>query len=138
MKKLILRLVFPLTMLSFLFVTKSWFVRVVDGPDKYMRGFPLICEGQGFHTSMSTQIFVGEFFLNLLSYFLFWFIIVYLFNRFLLKIKLHKAVYRFLIFLSVLALALYASMLTLGDVEFKSSRDFDVEVISTSITFLGL
>lgn len=138
MKKLIWQLVLPLTILSFLFVTKSWYVYVVDGPDKYMRGFPLICESQGFHTSMSTILFVKEFFFNLLSYFLFWFVIVFLFNRFLLKIKIPKVVYRLMIFLSILALALYASILTLGDVEFKLSRDFDVEVKSTSITFFGL
>ncbi|MFY0630536.1 MAG: hypothetical protein JXR05_09155 [Flavobacteriaceae bacterium] len=138
MKSLTWKLVMPLTILSFLFVTKSWFVHVVDGADKYMRGFPLICEGQGFHTSMSTQIFVAEFFFNLLSYFLFWFLLVFIFNRFVLKIKMRKVIQRILIFLSVLTLALYASMLTIGDVEFKMKRSFDVEVKSTNITFLGL
>lgn len=138
MKKLIWQLVLPLTVLSFMIVTRSWYVFVVDGPDVYMSGFPLICEGPGFHTSMSSQVFVAELFFNLLSYFLFWFLVVFLFNRFLLKIKIPKVVYRLMIFLAVLTLALYASMLTLGDVEFKLNRDFDVEVKSTSITFLGL
>lgn len=138
MKKLIWKLVLPLTMLSFLFITKSWFVHVIDGADKYMRGFPLICESQGFHTSMSSQIFVAEFLCNLFIYFLFWLVVVFLVNRFVLKIKIKKVVYRLMIFLSVLTMALYASMLTLGDVEFKLIRDFKVEVKSTNITFLGL
>ncbi|MEQ6123163.1 hypothetical protein AAON49_03045 [Pseudotenacibaculum sp. MALMAid0570] len=138
MKKLVWKLVLPLTVLSFMLFTQSWHVFVADGPDVYMRGFPLICESPGFHTSMSKQLFVAEFLGNLSVYFLFWFLVVFLFNRFVLKIKVRKFVYRFLIFLSILILALYASMLTLGDVEFKFTRDFDIEVKSTSITFLGL
>ena len=138
MKKLTWKLVLPLTVLSFMFVTQSWYVYVVDGPDKYMTGFPLICSSPGFHTSMSIQIFVAEFLFDLFVYFLFWFVIVFLFNRFLFKIKIRKIIYRFLIFLSVLAIALYASMLTISDVEFKLTRDFEVEVKSTRITILGL
>lgn len=138
MKSLIWKLVLPLTVLSFLFVTKSWLAQVIDGADKYMRGFPLICESQGFQTSMSSQIFVAEFLLNLLTYFLFWFLVVFLFNRFLLKIKIRKIVYRFLIFLSVFSIALYISILVASDVEFKWKRNFDVDVKSTTITIFGL
>lgn len=138
MKKLTWKLVLPLTVLSFMFVTQSWYVYVVDVANKYMTGFPLICSGQGFHTSMSIQIFVAEFLFNLFVYFLFWFVIVFLFNHFLLEIKIRKIIYRLLIFLSVLTIALYASMLTISDLEFKLTRDFDVEVKSTRITILGL
>ncbi len=138
MKKLIWKLVLPLTVLSFLFVTKSWLAHVIDGADKYMRGFPLICESQGFHTSMSIQIFVVEFLFNLFIYFLLWYLIVFLFNRFILKIKIRKVIYRLLIFLSVFSIALYISILATSDVELKLTRDFDVEVKSTRITILGL
>ena len=138
MKKLTWKLVLPLTVLSFMFVTKSWYTFVVGGPNVYMKGFPLICESPGFHTSMSMQLFVVEFLLNLLVYFLFWYIIVFLFNRFLLKIKIHKILYRLLIFLSFLTMALYASILTISDVEFKLKRDFKIEVKSTTITVFGL
>jgi hypothetical protein len=138
MKKLIWKLVLPLTVLSFMFVTKSWYAFVVDGPNLYMKGFPLICESPGFHTSLSVQLFVAEFLFNLLIYFLFWYVIVFLFNRFVLKIMIPKIVYRLLIFLSILTIALYASILTISDLELILVRDFDVEVRSTSITVFGL
>lgn len=138
MKKLIWKLVMPLTVLSFMFVTKSWYAFVVDGPNLYMKGFPLICESPGFHTSMSIQLFVAEFLFNLLIYFLFWYVIVFLFNRFLLKIRIPKIVYRLLIFLSVLTLALYASMLIISDVEFKLTRDFGIEVKSLNYLIFGV
>tara|TARA_R110002073_G_scaffold313380_2_gene485283 strand:+ start:50592 stop:51005 length:414 start_codon:yes stop_codon:yes gene_type:complete len=137
MKKLIWKLVIPLTVISFgLLFTKSWYVFVVDGPNVYMNGFPLIWESPGFHTSMSSQIFVVELLFDFLIYFLFWYTMVFLFNRFLFKIKIHTIVHALLILATLFTLVLYAAIP--GEVEFKLSRDFDIEVKSTTIDILGL
>ncbi|WP_222931286.1 hypothetical protein, partial [Xanthovirga aplysinae] len=81
MKKLIWELVLSLTVISFSIFTKWWYVLPTDALDTVMSGFPLIWISEGWHTSMSLQIFVKELIINLLIYFVFWFTIVYTINR---------------------------------------------------------
>ncbi|QEE50043.1 hypothetical protein FUA48_10755 [Flavobacterium alkalisoli] len=82
MKRLILILVIPLTLLSFMFVSKWWLVNVPDGPGEViMYGFPFIYLAPGFHTSLSNQIFLLPLLGNLLVYFAISFVIIYIINR---------------------------------------------------------
>ncbi|MEM6768710.1 MAG: hypothetical protein AAF655_27470, partial [Bacteroidota bacterium] len=60
MKQLIWRLVIPLTIISFFLVTKWWFVAVEDAPDSWMYGFPFPYLCEGWHTSLSLQVFLKE------------------------------------------------------------------------------
>lgn len=83
------RLVLPLTLISFVLWTKWWMVYTlpVDGPDIIMVGFPLTYAGDGWHTSMSLQIFFLEFSFDLLVYFLFWFAVIWVIDRFVVRIR---------------------------------------------------
>ena len=60
MKRLILRLILPLTLILFAIITKWSYGVIVDGTDEFFYGFPLIYKCDGFHTSLSTQYFLIE------------------------------------------------------------------------------
>jgi hypothetical protein len=74
MKKNIIRLILPVTLILFTLFTKWWYV-FPDGPPVMAYGFPLIYKCPGFHTSLSMQYFVLEMIADLLFYFLICFIL---------------------------------------------------------------
>src|SRR3982750_2694356 len=90
LKQLIWRLIFPLTVILFGTVTKWWYVLPVDAPDTMMVGFPLAFISDGWHTSMSLQIFAFEFLVDFFVYSLVCFLLVFFVNRYLTKIKISK------------------------------------------------
>jgi hypothetical protein len=61
LKELIYKRIIPLTIISFLLVTKWWYVLPIDSPHSIMIGFPLAYSCKGWHTSMSEQYFIINF-----------------------------------------------------------------------------
>ena len=108
MKTLSLRLVLPLTIISFAFITKWWYALPEDAPDTVYTGFPLVCSGTAWHTSGAFQIFVTEFFTDFLFYFLVWFILTYCINRFWFSIKPPRLVTIIVWSLSILIIVFYS------------------------------
>src|SRR6478736_3232592 len=90
LKQLTWRLAFPLSIILFGTITKWWYVLPVEAPDTMMIGFPLAYLSDGWHTSMSYQIFILEFLVDFLVYFLFSFLLVFLFNRYMTTIKVSQ------------------------------------------------
>ncbi|MEM7102792.1 MAG: hypothetical protein AAF502_06610 [Bacteroidota bacterium] len=135
MKKLTSQLVLPLTIISFSLFTKWWFVIPVDAPELLMKGFPLPYICPGWHTSLSLQIFLGEFLVDLLVYFSFWWVIVCLFDRVIRKIKVHKAVKATLMVISILILTLEILIISNPDNKFYLTRDFGIEILDTGYQF---
>src|SRR5689334_21419761 len=90
MKQLTWKLVMPLTVMSFAVFTEWWYVLIVDAPDTMMIGFPFPYACDAWYTSLALQIFVSELLIDLLVYFLFWFVIVFCIDRFLIKIKVPR------------------------------------------------
>ena len=90
MKQLTFKLILPLTVISFAIITKWWYALPIDAPDTLYSGFPFPFIGDGWHTSMSLQIFVLELFSDFFIYFLIWFGLVFCINKYLTKIKIHK------------------------------------------------
>lgn len=131
MKQLTWKIILPLTVISFSFFTKWWYVLPVDAPDSMMSGFPLIWLSEGWHTSSSLQIFVSELIINLMSFFLFWFLIVYICNQYIVKIKIPKIVT--ILMLSITSLICLGVLLigSMPDNIYKTKRDFDIEVLTT-------
>ena len=78
MKQLTLKLIIPLSVISFATLTKWWYALPVDAPGTYLTGFPFPFVCNGWHTSMSLQIFAIEFFVDFLTYFLIWFLVFFL------------------------------------------------------------
>lgn len=137
MKKTIFRLTLPLTLISFGIITKWSYGIVVDGTDEFFYGFPLIYKCDGFHTSLSTQYFLTEMVINLLTYFTFWLIITCTINRFW-KINIPKLISKiFWIGFGVLFLGFLYLSNDLDD-RYKMKRDFDVKMFDSGITIFGI
>lgn len=136
MKQLSWKLILPLTIISFFLFTKWWFVKTVDGFDVKLTGFPLPYVCAGWHTSLSLQIFVSELFINLLTYFAFWFILTYIINSFIKRIRLHMAITT--VFLIVSAIILTGLILIANNPDniYSMKRQFDIEIIKTEYKFV--
>ena len=107
-----------------------------EAPDSMMIGFPLPYVCDGWHTSMSLQIFVFELLIDLISYFSFWFLIVFCIDKFLLKIKLYKIVTILLLTTGVLFTSGLTFIALMEDNLFYAKRNFDVDVLVTGYKFM--
>lgn len=136
MKQLLWKIVLPITIITFSIFTKWWYVLPVDGPDTVMSGFPLIWLSDGWHTSLSLQIFVTELIVNLLVYFLFWSVLIFSINRHIIVIKIPKMVT--ILLLTVTGLIVIGAIWigTMPEHIYKTKRDFDIEVLTTGYKFM--
>jgi hypothetical protein len=125
----------PLTIISFGTLTKWWYVLPVDAPDTMFTGFPFPFVCDGWHTSLSLQIFVTEFFADLLTYFLFWFIVIFSINRFVVMFKIHKTIGIVLWTLSGLVIAFATFLASNNDNLFYIKRPFKMDVMETGFQF---
>lgn len=136
MRKLIWKLVLPLTIISFAVFRKWWYVFPVDAPDSMMAGFPLPYVCDGWFTSMSNQFFVMELIIDLLIYFLFWLLLIFIINHFFVKIQIPKILMLFLMIISALIFSGAIFIASMRESIFKVNRDFDVEVKETGYNFI--
>jgi hypothetical protein len=136
MKKLIWKLVLPLTLTSFVVFRKWWYVFPVDAPDSMMAGFPLPYVCDGWFTSMSNQFFVMELIIDLLIYFLFWLLLIFCINHFFVKIRVSKFLNIFLMIISALILSGCVFIVSMQENIFKVKRNFDVEVKEIGYNFI--
>jgi hypothetical protein len=136
MKRLTWKLIFPLTIISLTVFTKWWYVLPVDAADSMMYGFPFPYACDGWHTSLSYQIFMTEFLGNLLIHLTFWFVIVMLTNRFIIEIRLHKVIT--IVLLTIAGIFLSGLILIASDSNniFKVKRQFDIEILKTGYKFI--
>ncbi len=134
MKQLTLKLVLPLTVISFFVFTKWMCAQVVDVPNSMLQGFPLpyICSGWG--SSMSWQFFVLEFAIDFLAYFLFFSVIFYLIDRFIYRVKPYKAISITLYIIAVLTLCLQILFYS-HDTTFYLHRYFSIKEIASGYAF---
>ncbi|MCW4470851.1 hypothetical protein OGH69_17920 [Flavobacterium sp. MFBS3-15] len=135
MKHLILKLVLPLTLFSFVFVTKWAYVLPEDAPDDMLFGFPLPYRCSGWHTSLSEQYFLMEMAFDLLVYFIIWLAIIYLVNR-LIAVRPNRAIVAALWLVTVLSLAFPVLRASNPDNVFKTKRDFKYEEVDTGVHFM--
>jgi hypothetical protein len=136
MKKLVLNLVVPLSVISFTIFTKWWYALPVDAPDSMLAGFPLPFVCDGWHTSMSFQIFVAELVLDFLVYFLFWFLVIFCVNKFLGTIRVPKILTVLLLGSTTLILGIATLIAHISDSQFSVKRDFEMEVLDTGYKFI--
>ncbi|POY37154.1 hypothetical protein C3K47_08845 [Solitalea longa] len=124
-------------MISFATFTKWWYALPFDAPDSLFTGFPLAYACPGWHTSMSLQIFAIEFIIDLLTYFVFGFVLVFCIDHFLLKIKTFKWVTIGLWSGSGFFIAFGILLTTNPDNIFYIKRSFDKKVFETGYKFIG-
>ncbi len=135
MKQLTWKLILPLTIISFATVTKWWYTLPVDAPDTLYSDFPFPFVGDGWHTSLSLQIFILEFFADFFIYFLFWFTVVFIIHRFLKKMHLPKSITIGLWSISGLIICLTIFITTFPDNAFYFKRPYDMEIMETGYKF---
>lgn len=136
MKKELLKIIIPISIISFIVFTKWWYVSVVDTPNSIMIGFPLAYSCNGWHTSMSQQFFLLEFIFDFLVYFIFWTILIFAFDKLISEINIKKVVNRILIIISSLLMSGSLLLVFMPENLFFLKRDFDIEVIDTKTKFL--
>lgn len=132
MRKLITRLVLPVTIILFATITKWWYVLVVDGTDGLMYGFPFIYKCWGFHTSISTQYFIVELLADFASYFTFCFVIIYGIRRYK-HFRISRTISTILWIIASVFITLNEFEVVFPENIYKSNRNFDIEVLETGI-----
>jgi hypothetical protein len=108
----------------------------VDAPDIIMVGFPLAYAGDGWHTSMSLQIFFLELFVDLVVYFLFWFAVIWIVDRFVVRIKINRTV--------TIVLLAVTGLISLGLIKIGADstnvyfvkRPYDIDVLASGYKFI--
>ena len=136
MKSLTWKLVLPLTVVSFVTFTKCWYVDIVDGPPEEIYGFPLPFICSAWHTSLAYQIFVLPFVVDFLTYFSFWFLIIYLTNKFLRPINFRWYVTAPILVLTGFMTAFLVLFALNPDHIYTTTREFDMQIISTDYEFI--
>lgn len=136
MKRLVFRFVLPITVISFVSVTKWWHVKIDDTPDLRLYGFPLPYRGPGLHTSLSTNFFVIEFTIDILFYFLCIYMISYVANCHIWKFSISKKGAVVLWTIAFLIVSYPLMLASLSDNVFIAHRDFSIEVVSSGISFI--
>ena len=136
MKKLAWKLIIPLTVISFFLFTKWWYTLPVDAPDTVFIGFPFPFVCNGWHTSMSLQVFIFELIVDLLIYFIFWFSLIFIFNLFVKKIYRNKLITGFLLSIAVVIVIFSTWIASSKDNIFYLKRDFKMEVMETGYKFI--
>lgn len=124
MKSLVLKLILPLTLVSFTLFTKWWYALPVDAPDTIYIGFPLIFLGPGWHTSMSYQIFWLEF------------IVVFLIKTFFTKLSIPKILTIVLWIISGCIIAILLFLNYISDNAYYLKRPYDVKILETGYSFI--
>jgi hypothetical protein len=131
MNQLTWKLILPLTVISFATITKWWYAFPIDAPDTMYSGFPLPFIGDGWHTSMSLQIFILELFVDFLTYFLFWFLLVFCINKYLAQIKTYKVVTTVLWAISGIIILGTSYTASFPEHIFFLKRPYDMEIMET-------
>ena len=135
LKQLTWQLTFPLTIILFGTITKWWYVLPVDAPDTMMIGFPIAFICDGWHTSMSLQIFVVELLFDFIVYFFICFLLVFLVDRYATKIKVPKLVTGLLWTFSTLIIAFAIWIASFPEQIIQTRRDWEMKVLVTGYKF---
>lgn len=135
MKQLILRLILPLTIISFWSIGKWWYALPEDAPDTMYTGFPFIYSGPGWHTSLSYQIFVTELIVDLLCYFVFWFLVAFSITRFKREFKVVKITAIGLWAMAVILPVNQTFLLIVSDNVYYLKRPYSIQILETGVTF---
>ncbi|TLX72841.1 hypothetical protein E9993_17015 [Labilibacter sediminis] len=136
MKNLIWKLVLPMTIISIVTLTKWWYVLPVDAPETLMKGFPLPFVCPGWHTSLSLQIFITDFLIDIFVFFMFWFVVVFCIDRFLTKIIIHKIMTVMLLTITGLITAGTIIVATNQDNIFYTIKPWRMDVLETGYKFI--
>ena len=135
-RKKVLNLALPLTIIFMAVVTKWWFAIPVDGPDKLYWGFPFAFMGEGFHTSMSYQMFVLEFIADFTAFFSFCVILILSVYKWLPNYKLPSLVFKIIWSLALVLCVGFGGLISISNPVFHIKRPYDWKIIETGAVFI--
>ncbi|MFO0363023.1 MAG: hypothetical protein ACK500_14445 [Flavobacteriales bacterium] len=133
MKTLLIKAVLPLSIIAFCIITKSWHTTPVDARDTYDWGFPFVFVGEGWHTSMSLQLFILEMIADFAVYTLLCGGLVLILHRFMPAVFTSKWLPRSLWILAGLCLIAAVIIVSSSQPVFHLKRPYDWEIIETWI-----
>lgn len=107
----------------------------VDAPDTLLAGFPFPFVAEGWHTSMSLQFFILEFFVDLLAYFMLLYAVIYCINRYLVPIRPARIVTVIVWVLTTLVIGGAGFISSNPNHLFYVKRPFDMEVLDAGYKF---
>ena len=136
MKKLIFRIVFPLTFFSYMLIEKWWYVYIIEGPDKTVYGFPLINCSQSLASSMELYYYVLETIFNVFAFALFWFVVIFIIQKYIFRISVSNVLAKISTGLLVLYLLAFAWFSSEFNSRFFLKRDFDIKAIDKGYNFI--
>lgn len=132
MKYLIFKLALPLTIIIMAVFTKWWLVLPVDGGNTVMSGFPFPFIADGWHTSLSYQIFITEFLADFFIQLLLWTLILFLINKYLFIIKIPKFLNIITWGLAIIISGLAVSIASMPDQIILLKRDWEIQAVLNS------
>uniref|UniRef100_UPI004047D62E hypothetical protein n=1 Tax=Mariniflexile sp. TaxID=1979402 RepID=UPI004047D62E len=101
-----------------------------------MIGFPLPYFCEGWHTSGSEQFFILEFLFDFFLYFMFWLLIIYLINGFIVKIQFSKIFRVTLLVIAFLLLLTNGIFTFMPENVFSIKREFGIEIKESQYKFI--
>lgn len=131
MKALTFKIVVPLTVISFTFITKWWYALPTDAPETTFIGFPFAYIGRGWHTSLSHQVFVTELIADILIYFCFWLLIIFCFDKYVIRLTVKKFLTAALWTASVCCMAFGFLIFSSKDNIYYAMRPYAMEILAT-------
>lgn len=132
LKYLIFKMALPLTIIIMAVFTKSWLVLPVDGGNTVMSGFPFPFIADGWHTSLSYQIFITEFLADFFIQLLLWTLILFLINKYLFIIKIPKFLNIIIWGLAIIISGLAVSIASMPDQIIRLKRDWEIQAVLNS------
>ena len=137
MKPSLVKLAVYLTVISFTIGTKYWYCSVVDAPDDTLYfGFPIIFMGNGWHTSMSLQIFTAELIADVLLYLLFWLLLVWSMDKFIVSVNLYPKLLVSLLCIAGVMAVRTTIRFAMSENVFLAKRNYDIKILRTGHLFI--
>jgi hypothetical protein len=107
-----------------------------DARQTYYWGFPFAFVGEGWQTSGAIQFFLLEGLADLLSYFVFWFVLIYIFWSISFIKRIPKLVSRMLWSITSFLLIGAVIIIYFSYPTFKLTKDYDWELINYGYKFI--
>lgn len=121
-----------LTIIVMAIFTKWWLVLPVDGGNTSMSGFPFPFIANGWHTSLSYQIFIIEFLADFLIHLLLWTLILFLINKYLFTLKIPKVLNIIIWGLVIIISGSAIFIAAMPDQVIKLKRDWEIQTLLNS------
>ncbi len=117
--------------------SKWWYILPIDAPESDMYGFPLPFQCDGWHTSMSIQIFLLEFFIDYIFYIAFFSLIFIITKRYLAFRISPKITYFLSWILYLISTFNLIFCFIIFETKFYPKRYFEINVIETKFSYVG-